>query len=211
MKTKNSHSRGKHNGRSAVEKTNMPIPDTFAPSSEAGGDVSMGMQAPLMTGPEAEGGAMPKPGLGRMGPISSGGMNMSPGAMPNASAVSRIQPTSSPSRFPPSGASRSDAESYEPGIIEVQFRDGIRPSLKAAASGYPSEVHSANQGPIEQFNRILQQNGLTGAETTFLITHEEALSAQETARNQGVDAPHLGHFITLHFPGSADTKKSPAN
>jgi acylphosphatase len=55
-------------------------------------------------------------------------------------------------------------------------------------------------------NTILRKYQALGAEPTFNITHDAASEAQTTAKLQGIDAPHLAHFVTVHFPSNADVR-----
>lgn len=96
---------------------------------------------------------------------------------------------------------------YEPGVVEVQFREGLMPSVISGAAGAPAQIRSASDTDVSAINNILRRYQILTAEPTFLTTHEEATAAQATARAQGLEAPHLGHFVTLHFPEGADTRQ----
>jgi subtilisin family serine protease len=97
--------------------------------------------------------------------------------------------------------------SFEPGIVEVQFVEGFRPRVAEPDPGAPSEVHSDSSAyPTERVNSILRKYQAIRAEPTFDITHEDAVAAQTTAKLQGIDAPHLAHFVTFHFPPTANVK-----
>ena len=131
-----------------------------------------------------------------------------PGDMPVPSSNSGSQSASQLPRFgPPAGSTGPTGSGLEPGVVEVKFREGLLPSVATGGPGAPVAIRSAIQTPLDAVNRLLQQHGLLRAESTFLTTHEEATAAQATARTQSIDAPHLGHFVTLHFPDDADTQQ----
>jgi len=77
----------------------------------------------------------------------------------------------------------------------------------AQIANTPVEIRSAAQTPMDEVNRVLRKYQLVSAEPTFLTPHAEATSAQATAQAQGIDVPHLGHFVTLHFPEDANTQE----
>ena len=113
------------------------------------------------------------------------------------------------SRFVPAGmppGSRPPA-SFEPGIVEVLFREGVQPDVTATSGVAPAQVRSRAGVPLTQVNQVLRQHKLVRAEPTFLTGHDEATQAQTTAKQQGIDAPHLAHFVTLRFPPDADIQE----
>jgi hypothetical protein len=181
----------------------------------------MPTSVPSMAAPAAGGGM---PTANTMGASGNGASIMpeppqgaTPGQMPMpqvSGAVPRQGPrTAGGTRSPlprfrsADGGGKPVTAAYEPGVVEVQFREGVTPAINRGRAGAPSEIYSAAAGPLDEINRVLRQHRLVKAEPTFLTTHEEATSAQATARAQGIDAPHLGHFMTLHFPEDADTNE----
>ncbi|HEX9031025.1 MAG TPA: S8 family serine peptidase [Streptosporangiaceae bacterium] len=210
-------------GRAAGEdgSRDMPVPATFGATPAgptSGGQGQMPVPGMSMTSGT---GQMPVPG---MGPAPDAG----------ARAATANRPGDSASRPPAAGASgngspggdampRPDSErselprfggpggivpsgpAYEPGVVEVQFREGVSPDLHAGADGAPAEVHSAATGPLSELNRILADNHVVSAEPTFLTTQEEATAVQASAAARGFETPHLAHFLTLHFAEDSDT------
>lgn len=112
-------------------------------------------------------------------------------------------------RFPPPKGSGDGRPSFEPGIVEVKFREGLAPSIRTEAlhAGAMAAIVSPTAGPLDDVNRILQRHGLVRAEPTFLTTHEEATASQVAAEAKGMAVPNLSHFVTLHFPSASDTKR----
>jgi hypothetical protein len=174
------------------------------------------MPTPSMGGAATRDG-MPRPG----GPsptkeTSSGGMpgaNLTPGDMPMPSFANAPRASSEHSspgagpelpRFVTPGA-RPTTPSYEPGVVEVLFRDGVSPTVISADTTSPAAVRSPSAS-LNEVNRILQRHGAQSIEPTFLLTHEAATTAQTTARDQGIDVPHLAHFVTIRFPADADVQ-----
>ncbi|MDT9687585.1 S8 family serine peptidase [Streptomyces sp. P9(2023)] len=109
------------------------------------------------------------------------------------------------SRFGGPGGTLPSGPSYEPGVVEVEFREGVTPDITQPPDGAPPEVRSIAEGPLDEFNRILMDNNLVTAESTFLITPQEATSVQARAASKGFDTPNLARFVTLHFADEADT------
>ena len=217
---KRSNTGGRANRRSAAQ--GMPVPAASKESARPMTEVAGQMPVPGMKMTEVAG-QMPVPGM-KAAPDA--------GAMPTADAGMAAQPEQQRAGDGPQGATspgggdsmpRPDADhfelprfagrdgavpsgpSYEPGVVEVQFREGVTPNISAGAVGAPAEVQSAATGPLTELNRILADNNLVTAEPTFSTTHEEATAVQATAAAQGVETPHLGHFVTLHFADDADT------
>ncbi|MGA5895076.1 S8 family serine peptidase [Streptomyces venetus] len=108
-------------------------------------------------------------------------------------------------RFGGPGGTLANGPSYEPGVVEVQFRGGITPSVLEGTDTTPAEIRSVTEGPLTEFNRILADNNLVRAEPTFLISPEEATAVQASTAAKGYEAPNLARFVTLHFADDADT------
>ena len=117
-------------------------------------------------------------------------------------------PSNSP-RFGPEEISLGTplAKSWEPGVVEVEFQQDVRPSAVPTRTGAASEMQSAAGTRLRSLNQILTKNKLESAEPSLQTSMEEADRAQTAARTKGIDAPHLGNFITFHFPEDADTEK----
>ena len=117
-------------------------------------------------------------------------------------------PSNSPSFGPDEiPSSTPSAKTWEPGVVEVEFQQVVRPSAAATRSGAPPEIQSAAGTRLRSLNQILKKNKLERAEPSFQTSMEEADRAQAAARIRGIDAPNLGNFITFHFPKDADTEK----
>ncbi|NNG23209.1 S8 family serine peptidase [Telluria aromaticivorans] len=172
----------------------MPTPSMGA----AGGDT---MPRPGQTG-GATGGtgaadSMPRPGAqgggggGMPRPAGMGGGGGGGGDIPRF-----VQP------------GRPSGPQYEPGVVEVQFRDGVQPSLSHDGTSVALSLQARSAGPdgvgLDAVNQILQRYCLVSAEPTFNRTLEEGDSARATALQQGIDVPHLADFVTLRFPPDAD-------
>ncbi|MGW1875909.1 S8 family serine peptidase [Streptomyces sp. NPDC001975] len=206
-------------GTAAGRPGDMPVPGgkTAAARPEAGG-----MQAPGMNPTPASGrpDGMPTPGM----PAPSGAAMPTPATAMTGrkEPVERARPDGTPSAGGPSATPDDGSAplprfggpegisphgpSYEPGVVEVEFREGVTPALAERGEGAPAEVRSLTEGPtLTGFNRILEANNLVGAEPTFQITPEEATAVQANAAAQGHEIPHLARFLTLHFADDADT------
>jgi len=169
-----------------------------------------GMTAAIMPTPStgAGGDAMPRPGAVAGGGTQDtmprpSGQGPGDGDMPRPGGMGGGG-TDVP-RFGPPG--RPSGPMYEPGVVEVQFREGLLPSVTlVGAEGAPSlESRSApNDAALAAVNQILQRYRLVGAEPTFTRTVEEGDQALAAARQQGIDVPHLADFVTLRFPPDAN-------
>ncbi|MFG2328053.1 S8 family serine peptidase [Streptomyces sp. NPDC048604] len=153
------------------------------------------------------GGGMPMPLAGMAGGSDPAGRSPQGGRGPYGG-----DPTPFPngadspaSRFGGPGGTLPSGPSYEPGVVEVEFRESVTPAVTEPPDGAPPEVRSLNEGPLDAFNRILADNNLVKAESTFLITPQEATSLQASAATRGYDTPNLARFVTLHFADEADT------
>src|SRR5947209_7873781 len=98
--------------------------------------------------------------------------------------------------------------SFLPGVVEVQFEDGIRPQLMPGAAGAaPASLTSSSTTDLAPLNAVLQQHGLQRVEPSFLTTEQAANEAQAVAQRRGLDVPHYANFVTLYFPATADLRR----
>jgi subtilisin family serine protease len=152
------------------------------------------------------------------GPAMASASAPRPGQSPGrgAGATARLGDAQGPGggagvpRFP--SADRRSAPRFEPGVVEVQFREGMQPSVVSGRVNAAPALHSAGQAQpggvtLDDVNQILQRYQLVSAEPTFSGTVEEATSARATAQLHGIDAPHLSDFVTLHFPADANVSE----
>ncbi len=193
--------------QSSTQQSGMPMPAAGAASGQLHQPVG-GMPMPTMAGSVNQD-AMPRPGGAAAMPAAPGAASSS---MPSpASGTGQNQNSTGPAgpdlpRFgPPGGPS---GPHYEPGVIEVQFREGLMPSVMQGTDTAPA-LRSFGQTQqaevtLSEVNRILQRYLLVSAEPTFQTSIEQATMARATAQQQGIDAPHLSDFVTLHFPNNAD-------
>ena len=112
------------------------------------------------------------------------------------SGTPRFRPPDLPPGTPP-------PPQWEPGIVEVEFHNGVKPEIHAA-TGASAEMRSPANVNLGAFNRILQQHRVEKVEPSFGTPPQEADQIQAAARTQGVELPNLGSFVTLHFPPDAD-------
>jgi hypothetical protein len=99
--------------------------------------------------------------MSEMRPDHSSGETPHEDREPPDSDTPRFGPTDrAPDTLPP--------PSWEPGIVEVQFREGVRPGIvTAGAEEAPAEIRSAEDIELTEVNRILRQYELQSAESTF--------------------------------------------
>jgi subtilisin family serine protease len=163
----------------------MPVP------GQQGSDIPGQMPVPAM----ATSAAGMAAGPGRTAAAQS--QMHPPGMHDGEAALPRFRPSNLPPGTPAPAV-------FEPGVVEVQFREGLRPAVADAGPEAPSEILSQAGIALTELNQILRRHQMVKAEPTFNTTHEEATAAQATARLQGINAPHLAHFITFHFPATSD-------
>jgi hypothetical protein len=111
-------------------------------------------------------------------------------------------------RFPPPDRVEGDLPpaSLEPGIVEVEFRDGVKPQVIPSGTQGPVLVQSKSGENVSDLNQILQRHQLEKAESSFLISDQAADLAQAESKEKGAEVPNLSNFVTLHFPEGSDTK-----
>ena len=112
----------------------------------------------------------------------------------------RFRPTNLPPGAVPPAA-------FEPGVVEVEFREGVRPRITAPTASAPSGIASPAGADLGGLNQILQRYHLERAEPSFQTSEQEADQAQALAQQRGAGVPNLVNFVTLHFPADADTQR----
>ena len=181
----------------------MPRPSSSTPAGGAGRN---GMPTPTSTsGGPADG--MPRPGgAPSSGPASAETSAPASGGMPTPGRGSAEPPATALPRFGPPGGAGTDGPRYEPGVVEVQFREGVAPTVAPDPDG-ALVARAVSGDPMSGMNQILERHGLVQAEPTFDISAEDAVAAREVATSTGIDAPELSSFVTLHFPEDADSAR----
>ena len=168
----------------------------------SGGGIAGEMPARGMVEPSATGSGMPSAAMSE--PVPGG--KMPTGGMGGGGGQDQDQQRFGPTQTTPTGA---PAAAWEPGEVEVQFRDGVAPTVVAAAATRGAGAEPTLRSPagvdLTDFNRIVQAHGLERAEPTLNTPAEEAATAQTAARQLGMDIPNLASFVTLHFPDGSDT------
>jgi subtilisin family serine protease len=105
---------------------------------------------------------------------------------------------------PPRQAGEVPSPSWEPGLVEAEFQEGVRPQLVAATTDTGPTVRTAGDDPLSELNALLRRFGLQRAEATFETDPAEADLIQRAAAERGEQIPNLGSFLTLVFPADAD-------
>ncbi|MCA9473170.1 MAG: S8 family serine peptidase [Nitrospira sp.] len=100
----------------------------------------------------------------------------------------------------------SMSDTFEPGMVEVEFRDGVQPQLSSLPTGRSGMIASPSAGTLSNLNQKLQDYGLLHAEPSIQMSEQDAMTAQAFARGQDSNIPNLSSFITLHFPDTANTE-----
>jgi subtilisin family serine protease len=183
-----------------AQQSAMPMPTAAGQGVHKAGTA---MPMPAMGAPASQD-PMPRPGAAAASVV---------GDMPAAGTDQNRTRSAGPDfpRFAPPGG--PSGPRYEPGVVEVQFREGLMPSvmqgqdrdtapaLRSFGQTQPAEV------TLAEVNQILQRYLLVSAEPTFQTSIEQATMARATAQQQGIDAPHLSDFVTLHFPSNANVSE----
>jgi hypothetical protein len=196
-----------------TSKRGMPEPAAGAGTPHPTGQLgsAMEMPTPAMISAVSHG---EMPARGMDDPVTSVEMpttSMSdpiPGSvMPTGSMSKGGEDDKDASRFGPPNLAPGTipAAQLEPGVVEVEFKEGVVPTINPAARGASVELSSPTGANLGEFNRIMQVYGLQKAEKSLVTSPQEAASVQTAAREQGIDLPNLGNFVTLRFPEGADT------
>jgi hypothetical protein len=211
MNSKNPTSAGSTNGTTMnpgmpepTAGASMPQPASFstamatAPGAGAGDSpVRDAMPVPTMDRPAANAGmpgtdmSEPRPGAVMPAVTMAGGSDTNPEA-------TRFGP-------PDLAPGESPAPAWEPGVVEVEFKDGVTPTITAGELGATVRALAPGDTDPDGLARILRAHGLERAEPSLEIPPVEAAAVQTSARAQGIELPNLAAFVTLHFPPNADT------
>ena len=179
--------------KAMAETTPGRMPERSMSESE-----SCGMPAGGTDGMSGASGAMPTRGMGdrnaAAGEMPTGGMR------DGHSGAGRFRPLD----LPP-GAPAPD--SFEEGVVEIQFRDGVRPQIVSSLADSSSEIASPSDVDLAVLNQILQRYRLGRAEPSLQTSEEEATEAQSAFQESGDALPNLRSFVTLHFPPDEDTRQ----
>jgi hypothetical protein len=164
-----------------------------------------GMPAPSMNNAAQD--QMPRPGSAAGGDAM--GQGASSGAMPRpamqAGSGGDIPRFPAPSDGP-------IGPRHEPGVVEVQFREGLMPRVipggpgqapALAANGLSREAGVT----LDDVNQLLRRYQVVSAEPTFIGTVEDGDQARVSATRQGIAVPQLSDFVTLHFASDANVSE----
>jgi hypothetical protein len=212
-KRSKSDSRQKTMPYPSAQQSGMPMP---AAGGQGMDQPVAGMPMPAMAG-SAHQDAMPRPGGGAAAAGMPQAQGVAGAGMPLPASASGQHPSEAqggsaepdfPRFGPPGGPS---GPKYEPGVVEVQFREGLMPSVMQDSNKAPALRSFGQTQQVEvtlaEVNQILQRYLLVSAEPTFQTSIEQATMARVAAQQQGIDAPHLSDFVTLHFPSNANVSE----
>jgi subtilisin family serine protease len=102
-----------------------------------------------------------------------------------------------------------------PGVVEVQFVEGMRPDFSRTDTNsfrltFDSDIEPLIEGffasNTEQFETLLQKNQVVNVERTFRTPPTEAFDVWFADKERGLISPDLSSYFTLHFAPDADTK-----
>jgi acylphosphatase len=189
----------------------MPLPSMKPESVSANmfqqaKDTSGGSESqPSRVAGERAGKGMPIPGMD-----SAHESESAPAAEQETLAEHPEDETSVLQRFPASEGMRAAPESAIVGIVEVEFRKEVLPTLTlpdTLEGERTPTVSSQENENLDEFNRIIQSHHLNRAEPSFDISDEMLHAPEENVDEAGNPLPDLRNFVTLYFPGEEDTKK----
>ena len=175
----------------AASEVEMPGGDMIDGSPENNADMPSGM-----ANPESADEHMP---TGTMGGASDASVEM---PVEN-SEEDNVEFDRFGSSNPPPGNAQGSA--IEPGIVEIEFRDDVRPRISPPQAGELVNMVSSSGISLNAITKILQSHQLQKAESSFQTSETEAAQAQTTAQKRDASIPNLESFMTLHFPSKADT------
>ncbi len=111
-----------------------------------------------------------------------------------------------PSAIIPVSAGSAPAPAFEPGLLELEFEDPIKPDIVEPTADTVHQLHSEAHA-LEELNTVLRKYRVAHAERVFRAEREEADRAQQVAQANGVTAPHYHNFVTLRFPDDVDLQQ----
>ncbi|NNG15918.1 MAG: S8 family serine peptidase, partial [Gemmatimonadales bacterium] len=162
-------------------------PGARMPPGETPGETAEG----AMPVPNAVGGGMSEPeGLGGMPAVALGGHE------------AQGEP-----RFPPAVPQQEIRGMWEPGRVEVEFRDDIRPQLAPTLEQGAPAIESRAALDLDSINEVFRRHRIQRVEPSVDTPLEEADRAQAAALRADPAMPNLGSFFTLQFPPTADIER----
>ena len=168
------------------------------PSGAMEGSPMTGMPEGTMDDPadSRAGGEMPS---GRMTDGASGGLG---------SGIGQVGADDGAPRFPPAGydPTAPGTAALVPGIVEVQFREGVEPEL--VRSGAPSgQLTAHGTADLTPLNDLLRRYGVRSVAPSFDTPPQEAKAVQADARRAGHTVPNLRNFYVLQFDSGVDVRQ----
>ncbi|MDQ1637976.1 MAG: hypothetical protein QOF62_1315 [Pyrinomonadaceae bacterium] len=119
------------------------------------------------------------------------------------------------SRFLSKELVASSLSRLTPGVVEVQFVEGVRPDFIRTDTNSFRLAFGADVEPLgekffasntERIETLLQKNQVVNVERTFRTPPSEAFETWFAARERALISPDLSSYFTLHFAPDADTK-----
>lgn len=92
---------------------------------------------------------------------------------------------------------------WQPGMIEVKFREDVRPQVEARSGSNGPHVESLNGVDLTDFHELARKWRVHHIRHTIKMSYEEADRLQEAVRKRGKHADHMSHFVTLHLDRDA--------
>ncbi|HEX8495386.1 MAG TPA: tectonin domain-containing protein [Pyrinomonadaceae bacterium] len=96
---------------------------------------------------------------------------------------------------------------WVPGVVEVEFREGIEPEVIPFPEDDRYKVQSLVGRNMSEVNQLLAAHNLIRADLTFQTLRDEAKRLKGMALQQGIGVPALSDFVTLYFPADADVEQ----
>ncbi|GAC1320734.1 MAG: hypothetical protein NVSMB2_16880 [Chloroflexota bacterium] len=109
-------------------------------------------------------------------------------------------------RFPADSPAGRSAMMGSPAAIEVEFADDVRPRLTAPSGGAVAFA-TPSATDLGGLNDLLVRYGAQRAEPSIPVSAAVADQARATALQRGVDSPHYGNLVTLHFAPDANVRE----
>jgi subtilisin family serine protease len=95
----------------------------------------------------------------------------------------------------------------EPGMVEVKFRENVRPKVHPGSQKEKPSVESTTGVDLSGFHQVIYKHRCWKAMHTVPVTLEQGDRHKEIAKSKGMELPHMAHFVRLHFPKTAPVKQ----
>jgi hypothetical protein len=96
---------------------------------------------------------------------------------------------------------------WEPGMVEVKFRENVRPQVVIGNQKDEPKVMSTTGVDLSGFHRVIRKHRCWKAMHSVPMSLEEGDRQQALAKSKRIEMAHLPHFVRLHFPKTTPVRE----